>query len=217
MDEERSRSLRLVIADDHPIFREGLRKLLDTESGFTVVAEATDGIEALQAVSDHDPDVLLLDVAMPRLDGLESLAQLTGERPRVVILTAAITESATARAMQLGARGIVLKEVAARQLVADIRRVADGGFVLGGQVFADRATAIERANARSSSFKLTPREQEIVAAVLDGLNNQEIAARLSISIQTVKHHLTSVFDKTGASSRLELALFASHHQLADPA
>lgn len=208
-------SIRIVIADDHPIFRDGLKKLLDSEPGFTVVGEAHDGVEAIQAVQRLEPDVLLLDLAMPRLGGLESLAQLGTARPRVIILTAAITDSARQRAMQLGAHAIVMKDVAARELVTDIRRVVAGSFVVGQQVFAERDEAIQRTNDDRALYRLTPRERQIVGAVLAGLSNREIARQLSISVQTVKHHLTSVFDKTGASSRLELALFASHHQLID--
>lgn len=211
-----SAPVRLVIADDHPIFREGLKKLLESELGFSVVGEAADGEAAIQATKTLDPDVLLLDMAMPRMGGLETLPGLEGLRTRVIILTAAISESAILRAIQLGARGVVLKEVATRQLLTDIGRVMRGEYVVGEEVMGNLVGALRRPDVAQSSrrFSLTPRESEIVAAVVGGRSNKDIAVHLSISVQTVKHHLTSIFDKTGVSSRLELALFAVRHGLA---
>jgi two-component system nitrate/nitrite response regulator NarL len=209
-----SSHVRIVIADDHTIFRDGLRKLLESEPAFAVVGEAEDGVEAINVAQALEPDVLLLDLAMPRMGGLDSLAAMRGLQTRVIILTAAISEAAILRAIQLGARGVVLKEVATRQLLENIRRVVNGECVMGGEVLDDLVDAIRRPGSDPGRrYNLTPRELDIIAAVVAGQTNKEIANQLSISIQTVKHHLTSVFDKTGVSSRLELALFAMRHQL----
>jgi DNA-binding NarL/FixJ family response regulator len=209
--------VRIVIADDHPIFRDGLKRLLDTESDLQVVGEATDGVEAVRIARALAPDVVLLDVAMPRMGGIESLAELQGTTARIIVLTAAITESAAVRALQLGARGIILKEAATRYLLDGIRRVVAGRFVLGEGVVDDVVTAISRIDAgrATNRFHLTARERDIVQAIVAGHSNKDIADRLGISTQTVKHHLTSIFDKTGVSTRLELAMFALRHHLAE--
>jgi two-component system nitrate/nitrite response regulator NarL len=210
---ETPRPVRIVIADDHPIFREGLRKLLESEPGFAVVGEADDGLTAIRAVQALTPDLLLLDVAMPRLGGIEALAALQGQT-HVLILTAGISDAAVVRALQLGARGVVLKETATRQLLNGIRCVVAGKYVVGEGAVESVAEALSRpANERERRFNLTRRELEIIGAIVAGENNKEIADHLSISIQTVKHHLTSIFDKTGVSSRLELALFAVNHRI----
>lgn len=211
---EPSRAVRIVIADDHPIFRDGLKKLLESEPEFAVVGEAEDGVEAVNVTQALDPDVLLLDLAMPRMGGLDSLSAMQGLHTRVIILTAAIGEAAILRAIQLGARGVVLKEVATRQLIENIRRVVNGEYVMGDEVLGDLVDAIRRPGSDPQRrYNLTRRELDIIAAVVAGQSNKDVADQLAISIQTVKHHLTSIFDKTGVSSRLELALFAVRHRL----
>lgn len=211
------RTVRIVIADDHPIFRDGLRRLLETEPGFTVVGEATNGVDALAVTRTLDPDILLLDLAMPRLGGLDCLAEIDVRRTRVIILTAAITQKAIARALQLGARGVVLKETATRYLLDGIHRVVDGHYLIGDGAIKDLVGALRRVEDEQNErrYNLTPRERDIIRAVVAGRSNRDIAEHLEISTQTVKHHLTSIFDKTGASTRLELALFALRHSLAD--
>jgi two-component system nitrate/nitrite response regulator NarL len=211
---ESNRPVRIVIADDHPIFRDGLKKLLESEPGFAVVGEADDGLSAIGAVQALKPDLLLLDMAMPRLGGIETLAALRGQPTHVLILTAGISDAAVVRAFQLGARGVVLKETATRQLLNGIRRVIDGKWVVGEGAVETMAEALARpVSDGDRQFNLTRRELEIIGAILTGDSNKEIADHLSISIQTVKHHLTSIFDKTGVSSRLELALFAVNHRM----
>jgi DNA-binding NarL/FixJ family response regulator len=209
--------VRIAIADDHQIFRDGLRRLLESEPGFEVVAEAADGLDASRIARDDHPDVMLLDVAMPRMGGVEALTTILPETTRVILLTAAIEPSELLRAIQLGARGIVLKESATRLLIDGIHRVMEDKYVIGAGVVDDQEQASRQAGAqRTRRYGLTARELEIVAAIVSGDSNRDIGDRLAISLQTVKHHLTSIFDKTGVSSRLELALFAIRHGLVTP-
>lgn len=201
--------VRIAIVDDHQIFRDGLRRLLESEPGFEVIAEAADGVEALRIAREIKPDILLLDVAMPRMGGIETLSDPEVGSLRVILLTAAIDPPELLRAVQCGARGVILKESATRQLIDGIHRVMEGKLLIGSDVADDLAQAVRRAGAqRDRPFGLTPREIEIIDAIAAGESNREIAGRLNISLQTVKHHLTSIFDKTGTSTRLELALFA---------
>jgi two-component system nitrate/nitrite response regulator NarL len=213
----KSRHIRIAIADDHQILRDGVRRLLESEPGFEVVAEGVNGLDVARIVHDVRPDVMLLDVAMPRMGGIEALTTIQSETTRVILLTAAIDPSELLRAIQLGARGVVLKESAPRLLIDGIHRVMDDKYVIGAGVADDRDQAARQVGAQQTrQFELTPRELEIVAAIVEGDSNRDIADRLDISLQTVKHHLTSIFDKTGASSRLELAVFAIRHGLVTP-
>ncbi len=208
---------RIVIADDHPIFRDGLKRLLESEAGFAVVGECADGLEAVAAVNRLQPDVLLLDVAMPNGGGMDALKELGHSASRIILLTAAIEAREVLQAIKLGAKGLILKDAATRQLIDGIHRVMEGKFVMDADVTDDLAAAIQRHESRSTQrYGLTAREREIVAAIAAGEANKDIAARLSISPQTVKHHLTNIFDKTGISTRLELALLAIRENLTDP-
>ena len=211
-----SRSTRIAIADDHPIFRDGLKRLLESEPGFKVVGEGADGVEATRLVREVRPDVLLLDIAMPRMDGLEILRTIEVESTRVILLTAAVEPAELLQAVQFGARGVVLKESATRKLIDGIHRVMDGKYLIGTEVADTLAEAVRHAvPQRPRQYGLTAREFEIVSAIVAGQSNRDIAEHLSISLQTVKHHLTNIFDKTGVSTRLELALFAIRQGLVD--
>ena len=212
--------IRIVIADDHPLVRDGLRKLLEGQPGFRVIGEAADGIEALERAKALEPDVLLLDLAMPRMNGLEVLSALAGSTShvRTVLLTAAIEGEETVRALRLGAQGVVLKESATEQLYLCIRAVMRGEFWVGREHVGDLLQALRQLERASSSSPppaatLTARERQSSAAVVEGASNREIGEMIGISEQTVKNRLSSVFDKLGVSSRLELALYAVHHGL----
>lgn len=210
------RQVRIAIADDHQIFRDGLKRLLESEPGFKVVAEAADGVDAVRVARDAKPDILLLDVAMPRMGGIEAMGAPDVGTTRVILLTAAIDPGELLRAVQFGARGVVLKESATRDLIEGIHRVMDGKLLIGTEIADDLAQAVRKAGSqRERPYGLTPREVDIVDAIAAGDSNRDIAVRLSISLQTVKHHLTNIFDKTGTSSRLELALFAIRHGIVE--
>ncbi len=222
--DSRNGKVRILIADDHTIFRDGLRRLLESEPEFQVVGEAGDGAEALTLSQQTKPDVLLLDLAMPRMPGLDTLRELsTHSSPvKVVLLTAAIEKKQIIEALQMGARGIVMKDAATQLLLKSIRTVMNGQYWVGRESVADmvaylRDQAAQQPPSPAKSYGLTRRELEILSTIVSGLSNKEIAQKFSLSEDTVKHHLTNIFDKVGVSSRLELALFAINHRLVEPA
>jgi two-component system nitrate/nitrite response regulator NarL len=197
--------IRIVIADDHAIVREGLTRLLESEPGFRVIGAARDGREAIDVTTALQPDVLLLDLTMPRVPGLDALKALAAR-------------SSTARTIVLTA-GVVLKDCASGVLFESIRCVMQDQYWLGRDTVADlvhalrRVTAQPEAAAPTHRFRLTARELQVVAAAAAGESNKEISERLSISEATVKHHLSNIFDKLGVFSRVELAIFAVNHGL----
>jgi two-component system nitrate/nitrite response regulator NarL len=221
--ETAKKNIRILIADDHPIVRDGLRKLIGLEDDLEVVGEANDGCEVLDRVQELDPDVLLLDLRMPNLDGLSALQTLqqTNKRTKVIILTASEDKNEFVQAMKLGCSGIVLKQTAPELIVKSIRKV------YGGEIWLDSHTtaAVMRQFAAPGDMggggsgktrersPLSQREREIVQLVAQGYKNKEMAEKMFISEQTVKNHLHNIFDKLGVSDRLELALYAIHKGL----
>src|ERR1700681_606456 len=225
LPEGRKAMIRIVIADDHPIVRDGLRKLLKIEDDFEVVGEASDGREVLDRVQELDPDVLLLDLRMPNLDGLSALQvlQQSNKRTKVIVLTASEDKNEFVQAMKLGCSGIVLKQTAPDLIVKSIRKVHSGEIWLDSHttaaVMRQFSTALDGGHPSASGTKgrerspLSAREREIVALVAQGYKNKEMAEKMFISEQTVKNHLHNIFDKLGVSDRLELALYAIHKGL----
>ena len=222
---DEGRQIRILIADDHPIFRDGLRRLIENEPDFELAGEAVDGAQTLELVRKNNPDLLLLDVAMPKLSGLEVLKKVSAmELPmKTIVLTAAIEEEHITDALRMGARGVVMKDTATHLLAKSIRCVMDGEYWVGRGNVSGLVQALQAAHSgppaesATKRYGLTGRELDIVAAIVEGLTNKEIAHKFQISEQTVKHHLSSVFDKVGVSNRLELALFSVAHRLLEKA
>ena len=214
------RRIRIVLADDHPVFREGLRKLLDTCNDFIVVGEASNGTECLHLLLDLKPDILLLDLRMPEKNGVEVLEDIdlrilsTG----VIVLTAIEDNRELVWAMCLGARGIVSKRSACQSILDSIRRVHQGEIWLDSCFSPEVLVAFRKwseAGKHHAKPLLSDREMGIVRLVAQGFHNREIGEKMFISEQTVKNHLYNIYNKLGVSDRLELALYAVHHRWFD--
>jgi DNA-binding NarL/FixJ family response regulator len=218
--------IRIVVADDHPIFRDGLCRLLGLEEDFAVVAEVDDGVRVLDALQQYEPDILLLDLNMPGLSGLATLERLQAARikTKVILLTASDNRNEFVRALKLGSAGIVQKQAATTMLIDSIRRVRAGemwmdsrttaaviqGFLTPGETAGTPKPAPAPERSRQP---LSPREREIVNLTAQGFKNGDIAAKLTLSEQTVKNHLHNIFDKLGVTDRLELVLHAVANRL----
>jgi two-component system, NarL family, nitrate/nitrite response regulator NarL len=214
--------VRILVADDHAIFRDGLRRLLEGSDDVSIVGEASNGNECIKMLAKLKPDILLLDLRMPEKDGLGVLEEINFDSmtTRVIVLTAAEDDRDVVRAMRLGARGVVLKQSASDLLLKSIRKVADGEIWLDNRMTAEVIDAFKKsseAGQRREKPLLSDREKEIVQLVAQGFRNREIGEKLFISEQTVKNHLHNIFDKLGVSDRLELALYAIHHRLIEQA
>jgi two-component system, NarL family, nitrate/nitrite response regulator NarL len=215
--------IRVLIADGHTLFRDGLRKLVEGEEGFEVVGDAADGDLVVALARQAQADIILLALKMPRLDGMDILRELAAaEIPaRTLLLAEATDREQIVEALKLGAYGIVTKDSTTQRLFASIRCVMAGQYWIGRESVSDLVRAlrafspVEGGGPRSREFGLTPRELEIVTLVVAGYSNPEIAQRCTISEQTVKHHMSNIFDKLGVSNRLELALFAVNHRLTE--
>jgi two-component system nitrate/nitrite response regulator NarL len=213
-------TIRVLVADDHAIFRDGLRKLLNSDENIAIVGEAQNGTECIKLLNKLKPDVLLLDLRMPDKDGLAVLEEVNFDNlpTRAVVLTAAEDGRDVVRAMRLGARGVVLKQSATDLLVQSIQRVHAGEIWLDNRMTAEVLKAFSKSSESGLHPEkplLTDREKQVVQHVAQGFHNKEIGEKLFISEQTVKNHMQKIFDKLGVSDRLELALYAIHHQLID--
>lgn len=203
--------IRIVIADDHSMFRECLRTLLEAEPGFVVAGEAADGQQAIERTVAVGPDVVLLDLSMPRVSGLDALDEIARRCPRVrpVLVTGSIERRQVVDALKRGARGIFLKDTASQLLYRCVREVAMGGYWVEHGTVPDLVHAIRRLDTTggpSPADRLTPRERQIVGAIAEGATNEDVGREFNLRLQTVKNHLSSIFDKLGVSNRLELAL-----------
>lgn len=213
--------IRVVVADDHPVVRFGVRNMLEHDAAFQIVGEAGDGDEAITQTLELEPDVLLLDVQMPRLPGLEAMRAIMDRSPRVkiIVLTSTVSTQQVIEALQIGARGIVLKDSVAADLTTAMRAVLSGDYWIGGERVMNLVTALNdlmkqaAAAPEKKTYGLTPRELDVVTCIVEGCSNKDVAKQFAISEETVKRHLSNIFDKTGVSTRLELALFAIAHKL----
>jgi two-component system, NarL family, nitrate/nitrite response regulator NarL len=212
--------IRVLIADDHPVVRVGLRNMLQADAHIKVVGEARDGEEALDLARSLRPDILLLDLAMPNVAGMEALREMTAGslNTHTIVLTGLIDNRQILEALQLGARAVVLKDAVVEHLSACIHAVMQGQYWLEGRPVQNlvqvlRDLTVQTAPPPRKTFGLTTRELEVVALITEGCTNKDIARQFGISEETVKRHLTNIFNKLGVGNRLELALFALIHRL----
>lgn len=214
----------ILIADDHPIVRIGVRKMLESVPGLNVVGEASNGAEALKKVEELHPEITLLDLEMPLMSGIETLRELEARQSstKVIILSAILDKKKVLDALQLGARGIVQKSAAPTEICSCISTIMESRFWIIGKAVDNLSAVLEKLIEETSTppnkktFGLTPRELQITTFIADGHTNRDIAQETNISEETVKHHLKRIFDKTGVSTRLELAIFAMNHGLSRP-
>ncbi|MFB9905747.1 response regulator [Allokutzneria oryzae] len=208
--------IRVLLADDEAMIRAGVAAILATDPGITVVAEASDGSEAVELCLAHQPDVALLDIRMPRLDGLAATVEITKAVPKtaVAILTTFGDDAYVSGALDGGARGFLLKSGDPRELLAGVHAVAGGGAYLAPEVAARvlatfRATALTRsANAKARIDVLTDREREVLALLGTGLSNSQIATRLNLVEGTVKGHVSTIFTRLALTNRVQAAVLA---------
>ena len=202
--------ISLVVADDHPLILDGLQSLFRRETDFRVLAQCSDGAQALDAVKHHKPDILLLDLRMKDSDGLSVLRAITEEAmpTRVVVLTAGLDEDQVVEAIRLGAKAIVLKEMAPRVLVQCIREVRAGAEWQDNAQFGPARGRLSSPETDEREPGLTERERDVIRFVSKGLQNKDIAAELGITEGTVKIHVHRIYAKLGLSNRVELAVYA---------
>jgi len=209
--------IRLLVADDHLIIRQGLRLILETEDGFDLVGEASDGAEALRLCAELKPDVVLMDLRMPGMDGLTAIEHLHVEQPQiaVVILTTFNEDELMVRGLRAGARGYLLKDTSREALFEAIRAAARGETLLKPEVMAKLLARMDAPGATASSGEigLSDRELEVLRAVAQGERSKEIAVQLGISERTVKAHLASIYNKLGVDSRAAAIAVAAQRGL----
>lgn len=210
-------TIRVMIVDDHAVVREGLRLLLNTEPGMEVVGEASDGIEAIERVRYFHPDIVLLDLVMPRKDGIAAIAEIKKEAPeaKIMVLTAFAEDERILPAIKSGASAYLLKDSSPRELLEAIRDVHSGQASLHPSVARQLMQQLREAPKEAEDGDaLTPRELEVLALVGRGLSNQRIADELVISERTVRGHVSSVLGKLNLQSRTQAALYAVREGLA---
>ncbi|GAA3247681.1 MULTISPECIES: response regulator transcription factor [Nonomuraea] len=202
--------IRVLIADDHPVVRQGLRTFLDLQDDLTVVGEAGDGAQAVELVAELAPDVLLLDLKMPVLDGLGALERLAGSATRVIVLTSVSDRSDVGPAMRAGASGFLYKDVDPPALVQAVRAVHGGQVLLAPEA---AEAMLSPQNDPPGPVPLTEREREVLALIAAGRSNREIARSLAVAEKTVKTHVSNVLMKLGVQDRTQAALYAVRHGL----
>ncbi len=209
--------IRIVIADDHQLVREGIRRILDDDSEFEIVGEAADGKQALQLVEDQLPDVILLDVAMPGVDGVETTRRLSKMKsaPRIVVVTMYADEHHAARLLRMGALGYVVKDAAPSELAESIRTVHAGKRFVSQSLREALALRFVDSPEREPIDSLTNREFQVLRRLIAGANHREIAEELDISIKTVDAHRLNLLAKLGLRNNAELTKFAMQHGMGE--
>lgn len=210
-----SRQIRVMVVDDHPVVRRGLEAMLRAYDDIALVGEACDGLEAIARCQELRPDVILIDLLLPRLDGIEAIRRIRRQAPqvRLIVLTCVRDERCVQQALSAGAIAYLLKSVTADELAAAIRRAYAGHATLGSEA----ADALVHATLHELPCEaLTGREREVLALMIKGLSNPAIARRLMVSRSTVKFHVSSILAKLGAASRTEAVASALEHHLVQP-
>ena len=211
-------AIRVLLADDQRVVREGLGTLLSLLDGIELVGTAADGEEAIALAAQHDPDVVLMDLRMPRCDGIEAIRRLAarGERPRAIALTTYADDASVLGALRAGARGYLTKDAGAEDIRTAVEAVARGEAALDPSVQHHVVAALAAPVPGPAALPddLTPREAEVLTLIAEGLTNTEIAARLVVSAATVKTHVNHIFSKTGARDRAQAVVYAYAHGLA---
>lgn len=205
------RSVHILIADDHPVVRDGLRSMLSTQPDFRIAGEAANGVEAVQLATRLKPDVILLDLEMPDLDGVSVLAQIRAIDPqaRVIIVTAYDTDERIVQAVVAGAQGYLLKGAPREEIFRAIRVVYEGGSLLQPIVASKLMQHVSHQASQSADMNsLTPRELEVLRLLAQGKSNKQIAAELVITERTTKFHVSSIFSKLEATNRTEAVKIA---------
>ena len=215
------KEITLLIVDDHPLFRQGVSDALALEDGFRVVGQAADGKHALELIRDLDPDIAVLDVNLPEMNGQQITHQVTQEklRTRILLLTGYDDVEQAIHAAHAGAAAYCAKDIQPQNLISIIREVANGKFVIGGNVFTrreldnwleDQLEGARRSYSEPGSpfHPLSDREMEVLSCVVRGMSNKEIAGLLGISHQTVKNHVTSILRKFGVEDRTQAVVYA---------
>lgn len=214
---ERNEPIRVLIADDHAIVREGLRTLIDTEPGMEVVGEAEDGVEAVQKVCDLEPDVILIDIVMPRMNGLEAIQEIKRQCPEmhILVLTSFSDDVMVFPAIKAGALGYLLKNTSPERLLNAIRDVHQGRPSMSPDIAKKLMLELQRtSDLPSTEEPLTEREMDVLRLVAQGLSNQEIAESLVIGLGTVRTHVSNILAKLHLANRTQAALYALQEGLA---
>jgi DNA-binding NarL/FixJ family response regulator len=208
--------IRVLLADDQRVVREGLGTLLGLLEGIELVGTAADGEEALRLAAEHNPDVVLMDLRMPRMDGTEAIRRLAarGERPRAIALTTYADDASVLGALRAGARGYLTKDASADQIRSAVEAVARGEAALDPAIQHHVLAAVSTPQPTESPDDLTPREVEVLGLIAEGLTNTEIAERLVVSAATVKSHVNHIFAKIGARDRAQAVVYAYANGLA---
>jgi DNA-binding NarL/FixJ family response regulator len=202
--------IRVLLADDQRVVREGLGTLLALLEGIELVGTAADGEEAVTLAAEHDPDIVLMDLRMPRVDGIEAIRRLAarGERPRAIALTTYAVDASVLGALRAGARGYLTKDAGAEEILAAVQAVARGEAALDPAVQHHVLAALTEPGSPELPDGLTPREVEVLQLIAEGLTNAEIAERLVVSAATVKSHVNHIFAKAGVRDRAQAVVYA---------
>ncbi|MBI2846221.1 MAG: response regulator transcription factor [Chloroflexi bacterium] len=213
--------IRILLADDHTLFRQGLRQILEAEEGMEVVGEASDGTEAVQRAWQLEPDVILMDIQMPKMDGVEATRQIAGRSPksRVIVLTMYRQDKYLFDAIKAGAQGYLLKDAESAEVTSAIRQVYQGEAIIDPGLAAkmiDEFKRLEKEARPQELQELSPQEMEILERVAEGKSNAEIANQLYLSEKTVRNRLTVIYEKLQVNNRTQAALLARQAGLGQP-